>query len=148
MKKASKRENRRRPIAAPFPKRGAGMFVSGLLATALTSSPAVAVSPAPPPPEFFVTPTTGEALWADCGASSSGRIPLACSAYVAGALDGVALAAPGQRLCPTAPVRADELAEVVRRYIAAHPQSRAIAAAAVVTAALGSAYPCRPGEQR
>ena len=149
MTKASNRKDRLQPTGAPIPLGAAGLAAGVLLATVLTSSPAVAVSPAPPPPESFATSQTGDALWAACGGSPAGRVPSACSAYIVGASDGVALAAASARpFCLDARVQADELAEVVRRYMAAHPQSRSNSAAAVVAAALGAAYPCRPGVWR
>jgi hypothetical protein len=149
MNEASKRKVRH-PTVAPFPRRHAAPVVGALLATALISSPAVAVSPAPPPPEFFAPPETGEALWTLCGETSIGRIPLTCSAYVVGASDGVALAATSARppFCLSPETQADDLAEVVHRYLAAHPQSRGGSAASVVAAALKGAYPCGLREQR
>jgi hypothetical protein len=85
MKKASRRKDwlSISPIVASFPGRGAGLVVGVLLSAALIASPAVAVSPAPPPPEFFATAQTGAALWDLCGASSIGRVPLICSAAAA-----------------------------------------------------------------
>jgi hypothetical protein len=149
MNEVSKRKVRL-PAVAPFPRRHAVPVVGALLAQALISSPAVAVSPAPPPPEFFAPPETGEALWTICGESSIGRVPVTCSAYVVGASDGVALAATSARppFCPSAQTQADELAEVVRRYLATHPQSRGNPAASVVATALKGAYPCGPRERR
>jgi hypothetical protein len=79
MNEASKRKDRLHPTVALFPRRHAVPVAGALLATALISSPAVAVSPAPPPPEFFAPPGTGEALWTICGGSAIGRIPLTCS---------------------------------------------------------------------
>ena len=152
MKKDSPRKTwlQFRPLVAPFPCRDVGLVVGTLLLTGLISSPAVAVSPAPPPPEFFAAPQTGDALWAVCGGSSSGHIPVACSAYVVGTSDGVAFAtgAPARRFCLTAQVQPPELAEVVRLFMATHPQSRSQNAASVVAVALTGAYPCGLAEQR
>jgi Rap1a immunity proteins len=149
MTKASNRKNRLQPTGAPHPLGAAGLAAGALLATVLIASPAAAVSPAPPPPESFATSQTGETLWTACGGSPAGRVPQTCSAYIVGASDGVALAAASARpFCLDARVQADELAEVVRRYMAAHPQSRSNSAAAVVAAALRETYPCRPGAWR
>ena len=94
MNKALKRKHRpHSPVAPLSPWRDAALVVGALLVTALTSSPAVAVSPTPPPPEFFATPDTGEALWSICAGSSAGPVPPTCSAYIVGASDGVASAA-------------------------------------------------------
>jgi hypothetical protein len=49
------------PIVALFPTRDAGWVVGAPLATALTSSPAVADSPVPPPPGFFARAVTAAA---------------------------------------------------------------------------------------
>jgi hypothetical protein len=150
MNKALKRKHRpHSPVAPLSPWRDAALVVGALLVTALTSSPAVAVSPTPPPPEFFAAPDTGEALWSIC-AGSAGPVPPTCSAYIVGASDGVASAAAStwRPYCLSARSQADDLAEIVRRYIGSHPQSRRASAVAVVTAALSNAYPCRPGEQR
>jgi hypothetical protein len=110
----------------------------------------VAVSPAPPPPDFFPVLQTGDTLWADCGGSPIGRIPPACSAYVVGASDGVLLgrASSGRAFCLDGGAQADELAEVVRRYLATHPEAHAEPAARIVAVALREAYPCGPGVQR
>jgi hypothetical protein len=69
---------------------------------------------------------------------------------VAGAADGMTLAGrPGAlRNCPTEPIQARELADIVRRHIAVHPEARSRLAAEVVAQALSEAYPCSRGEQR
>jgi hypothetical protein len=152
MKKPCNRKNRPMfgPFVAPFPhRRDMGMIAGALLTAASISSPAVAVSPAPPPPEIFAAPQTGDGLWAVCGGSSFGRIPLACSAYVAGTSDGVALTTvSGRPFCVTPQIQPEDLAQAVRLYIAAHPESRSRSAASVVAVALRDAYPCRLAEQR
>lgn len=135
-------------VVAPLPGRDASLVVGTFVAAALISSPAVAVSPAPPPPDFFATPRTGDALWAACCSGSPGRLPLERSAYVVGIADGTALTTGGRQFCITAPVQHETLAEVVRPYIAAHPQSRSASAATVVAMALRGAYPCRRAMQR
>ena len=100
MKKPRNRKKRPMfgPLVARFPhRRDMDMVAGAQLTAASISSPAMAVSPAPPPPEILAAPQTGDGLWAVCGGSSFGRIPLACSACVAGTSDGVALSAVSAR---------------------------------------------------
>jgi hypothetical protein len=119
--------------------------LGALTAGILMAQPAGAVAPAPPPsPEYFAPLQSGEALWRSCGGSLYVRAPDRCWAYVTGVADAVRLAR-GVALahsCPPSDVQADELADVVRRFLAEHPESRRAPAAEVVGAALASAFPC------
>jgi hypothetical protein len=64
MKRASKRKHWQQigPSVAPFPHRDTGLLVGAFLTAALIASPAVAVSPAPPPPDLFSSLKIGDAL--------------------------------------------------------------------------------------
>ncbi|MFI4975526.1 MAG: Rap1a/Tai family immunity protein [Caulobacterales bacterium] len=120
-------------------------------AAALAPSPLLAVAPTPPPPPDYVAPfQSGETLWADCGRTAQGPPPEACWIYVAGVSDGV-LSASGARqrpYCLDDQVQAGQLADIVRRYLAAHAEARRKAAAGLVVEALKQAFPCATGEPR
>ena len=149
MKTASQR-NKQRPASTSrvLPQPDAVVALAVSLGIALFSSPAAAVSPAPPPAALPAL-QSAEALWNDCGQTPFGPVPQLCSAYVVGASDGaLAAASPSPPFCLAGDVQADQLAQAVRRYMSAHPQVRARPAAAVVAAALRAAYPCGEVLQR
>ena len=106
--------------------------------------PALAVSPAPPQPVGYLTPSaTAGALWRECGSSTTGPPPKGCSAYVAGVADGAQRSA-ARGFCLPGDVDADQLAAAVRRRLAADPTSHAAPAAVVVMASLQHDFPCGP----
>jgi hypothetical protein len=142
MKTASKRNARRQANLhfAPLPPPGGSLAVAVLIGIALISSPAAAVSPAPPPPAPFVTLESGRALWDDCRDPSSGPAAQLCSAYIAGATDGVLVRQPPPQpaFCLARDVQAEDLALTVRRYLAAHRELQGQPAA----------FPCSHPPQR
>jgi hypothetical protein len=77
--------------------------------------------------------------------ASSGSAAAACTAYIAGAADALAGAPDG--VCLPRDLRGDQLAAVVRSYLAAHAGDAA-PAAAIVGDALRQAWPCGPAKPR
>jgi hypothetical protein len=79
----------------------------------------------------------------------------ACAAYIAGAADGVfntiaAIGGPtgprvGQYFCLPQDVRAAQLTDAVRRYLAENPNVAGYNASPAVSLGLGKAFPCRSG---
>jgi hypothetical protein len=73
------------------------------------------------------------------GASSN---PAACTSYIVGAID--AINADGTHLCLPAGVIAEQMRDVVARWLSDHPERRQEAAAGLVSAAVQSVFPCPP----
>jgi len=87
---------------------------------------------------------TGNRLWDFCGNRSDGPVPQACWLYIEGASDGIGLQAADGRApyCLPPAVRADQLADVVRKYLSDHPELRDKGAVWLVRKALAAAFTC------
>jgi hypothetical protein len=119
------------------------------LAAVVLAAPAAAVAPAPPPgPDYFAPLQSGDELWRSCGSSLDTRAPDRCWAYVAGIADAARLAPSAAVPHSCAAADADELTDVVRRFLVEHPESRRRPAAQVVGVALARAYPCAQARAR
>lgn len=85
----------------------------------------------------------GNRLWDECRQTSEGPPTGSCQAYVLGVVDTMAASRqlqPG--ICLAATMTSGQLVDVVRRYLAAHPERRHFTAATIVAAALSNAFPC------
>jgi len=79
----------------------------------------------------------------------------ACAAYIEGAADGVfntidaigGTTGPrvGQYFCLPPDVRAAQLTDAVRKYIADNPAAANYNASTAISLGLGKAFPCKPG---
>lgn len=85
-----------------------------------------------------------------CRHSDATGAPVACSAYVAGLIEGwsmgrVGAPPPGQNAmaCWGPMVTPDQLAETVLHWLLANPEARSEPGPQVVYSALNEAYPCR-----
>jgi hypothetical protein len=142
---------RTRPTVIPAHRRAAAKRLALGFCIASLGAPALAVSPAPPPaPAYFSPLQNGEDLWRACSGSLAGAAPDPCWAYIAGVADA-GLIEPGrapERYCLPGDVRADELTDIVRRYLAEHLGSRRQPAAGAVRDALARSFPCGAAETR
>ena len=69
---------------------------------------------------------------------------LVCLGYVMAIADAVQAPAAVKRspMCPGSEVMAEQVVDVVTRYLAAHPEKRHLSAPLLVANALAEAYPC------
>lgn len=85
----------------------------------------------------------GNRLWEACGQTASGAAPAACHNYVIGVLDTMAdnhLLRPA--ICLPQRFVSGQITDVVRLYLAEHPERRHYTGASIVGAALMGAFPC------
>jgi hypothetical protein len=81
---------------------------------------------------------TGEDLWASCNGPSQ----TFCAGYVAAVADILGTGKLALRACLPGSATLPELIEVIRRYLAEHPDKRAYTAYSVVSYALVQRFPC------
>jgi Rap1a immunity proteins len=105
-----------------------------LLGVGLAASGGAGAAP-PPSAGIFVT---GEDLWTRCSAPSE---PF-CAGYVAALADILGTGKLALRACLPGSATLPELVEVIRRYLAEHPDRRAYTAYSVVSYALLQRFPC------
>jgi Rap1a immunity proteins len=114
-------------------KRIAGGLALAMGVGLAASSPASAA--APPSAGIFVT---GEDLWTRC----SGPSEAFCAGYVAAIADILGTGKLALRACLPGSATLPELVEVIRRYLAEHPDERAYTAYSVASYALLQRFPC------
>jgi len=93
---------------------------------------------------------TGDELFAQCSAAPADADyqprQARCVGYVLGVSDAEQAAqgaGSGLSICITPSTGAQALADVVRRYLEAHPEKRHVAAQDLVREALIASYPCK-----
>jgi hypothetical protein len=89
---------------------------------------------------------TGNQLYADCTSEEGASARVYCSGYIAAIADAAAWGPPwgvfGYIQCPRDTVTLGQMSDVVVRFLAAHPERRALGAAGLVAQALSEAFPC------
>ena len=88
----------------------------------------------------------GNQLWETCGSTIDGHVPAGCFMYVAGSLDNYEImkrfVGRDPVICRNQGLTPIQAADVVRRYLSEHPESRHSAAASLVFVAMAKAFPC------
>ena len=103
----------------------------------------LALAQANPTPQSAGSYLNGNELYDQCQRPES----TLCLAYVMGIYDGhldaVAQDRARRMVCLTGSVEAQQLKDVVTRYLRDHPETRHATAASIALYALGQAFPCR-----
>jgi hypothetical protein len=83
----------------------------------------------------------GNGLYADCSKESSRAL---CDAYIAAIADAASKegGVVSFKICPSGDVLIAQMEDVVKQYLAEHPEQRHLSAASLVAFALARAFPC------